>query len=993
MNYRPSTPRAAALFTVVCLTALHSSLAPATAQQGTTTPDTNTVELLQVEGVRALVGYGVKPFQVVLLKLRYEGNPSEGAVCIAGGKPLSLELKPGVQDVEVLVPAVETETAATLEVKVAGKTAASRQVKLKPVRKLTIYLLHHDHIDIGYTHPQPEVERLQWRNLDRALELCRETADYPPGARFKWNTEILWAVDSYLREEPPEKQQRLIDAVRAGQVGLDALYGNELTGLCRPEELLRLCECSQRLAKRCAVTVDAAMISDIPGYTWGMVPALAQAGVKYFSIAPNQRARIGRTLTTWSDKPFYWLSPDGRQKLLCWVPFKGYATGWPGRTVKQLVFEALSKLDRENYAYDMTQLHWCVGDNGTLDPTLPDVVRSWNERYVSPKLVIATTSELFREFEKRYGDRLPTFRGDWTPYWEDGAASSARETAINRTAAERLVQAETLWAMFNPQQYPAAEFSSAWRNIILYDEHTWGISARKDAQFHANQWTIKRAFAMDADRQSRKLLSAALGERKSSNVAAVDVFNTCCWPRTDLVVLGNEMSAAGDVVTGPNGKPVASQRLCTGELAFLAVNVPALAGRRYTISAGKAATGGKAKAEANAVASPAVSVRVDPVSGAIASLRCAAVSAELSDTKSGVGLNRYYYVLGDRVKEARQAGPAKVTIKEPGPLVASLLVESEAPGCSKLSREIRVIDGLERVDVVNQFDKKAVREKEGVHFGFAFHVPGGVMRIDIPWAVVRPEIDQMPGACKNWLTVGRWADVSNQEYGITWATLDAPLVEVGAITADKIGFVTDPAVWIDKLEPSQTLYSWVMNNHWYTNFLLEQSGPTAFRYSLLPHKQYDQVAAQRFGIECSQPLVVVPAQGAAPAGKPFLELDTPDVIVASIKPSGFGRAWIVRLFGAAGRPAKATLRWRQNAPEILWISNLAEEPITAVTGPVDVPAYGLVTLRAESGTALPNPDCARSDTSPKRKRGTANELPSLARRASVEHAVTKYQGP
>ena len=49
----------------------------------------------------------------------------------------------------------------------------------------------------------------------------------------------------------------------------------------------------------------------------------------------------------------------------------------------------------------------------------------------------------------------------------------------------------------------------------------------------------------------------------------------------------------------------------------------------------------------------------------------------------------------------------------------------------------------------------------------------------MPWAVVRPEVDQLPGACKNWFTVQRWVDVSNDEYGVTWATLDAPLVEVG----------------------------------------------------------------------------------------------------------------------------------------------------------------------------------------------------------------------
>ena len=93
---------------------------------------------------------------------------------------------------------------------------------------------------------------------------------------------------------------------------------------------------------------------------------------------------------------------------------------------------------------------------------------------------------------------------------------------------------------------------------------------------------------------------------------------------------------------------------------------------------------------------------------------------------------------------------------------------------------------------------------------------------------------------------------------MTWATLDAPLVEVGGITADLIGSSrNDPAGWLDKLEPSQTLYSWVMNNHWHTNYRADQDGPTTFRYALLPHRQYDAVAAQRFGIECSQPLVAV----------------------------------------------------------------------------------------------------------------------------------------
>ena len=47
------------------------------------------------------------------------------------------------------------------------------------------------------------------------------------------------------------------------------------------------------------------------------------------------------------------------------------------------------------------------------------------------------------EFEQEYGAQIPEYRGDFTPYWEDGACSTARETAIAREASERLTQAQT----------------------------------------------------------------------------------------------------------------------------------------------------------------------------------------------------------------------------------------------------------------------------------------------------------------------------------------------------------------------------------------------------------------------------------------------------------------------------------------------------------------------------------------------------------------------
>jgi len=39
-------------------------------------------------------------------------------------------------------------------------------------------------------------------------------------------------------------------------------------------------------------------------------------------------------------------------------------------------------------------------------------------------------------------------------------------------------------------------------------------------------------------------------------------------------------------------------------------------------------------------------------------------------------------------------------------------------------------------------------------------------------------------------------------------------VEVGGITATMLGSQKVPALWRQHIEPIQTFYSWVMNNHW-----------------------------------------------------------------------------------------------------------------------------------------------------------------------------------
>jgi len=85
--------------------------------------------------------------------------------------------------------------------------------------------------------------------------------------------------------------------------------------------------------------------------------------------------------------------------------------------------------------------------------------------------------------------------------------------------------------------------------------------------------------------------------------------------------------------------------------------------------------------------------------------------------------------------------------------------------------------------------------------------------------------------------------------------------------------------------------------------------------------------------------------------------------VQECKRSADGRAWIVRLFGAAGEGRKAGLTWTDGRPIKVWRSKLREEPLEQLPTQVHVRAWDLVTLRIEASTHRIgcNPVRARSD--------------------------------
>ncbi|MCX6134259.1 MAG: hypothetical protein NTU47_10650 [Ignavibacteriales bacterium] len=862
----------------------------------------------------------------------------------AGGGSITEPLRVGSNVFFVPVPAVQSSREISVSFNVNDNPVSRKFVTIRPVNKRDIYFLSYSHNDIGYTDLQSNIEKKQWRNLDEALRLIALTKDYPPDARFKWNMEVVWALDGYLKQASDSRRKEVMDAVRSGSIGLNALYANILTGLANAVEMNHFTERARTLQSEYSVPITTALVSDIPGFTWGIVPALAQSGVKYFSISPNPGDRIGFTIEEWGDKPFYWQSQSGKEKVLTWVAGESYASFHEGDLSKlgdDKIFKLLRKLDDRKYPYEIVQLPYTVGgDNGPPDPKLSDYVQKWNERYASPRLIIATHRQLFEEFERRYGPTLRTFSGDFTPYWEDGAASSAYETAVNRRAADRLIQDEALWSMRAPAVFPRQDFASAWRNVILYDEHTWGAHnsiSEPDLPFVKGQWEIKRRFALDADSLSKVLEQQPMPQDQQKRDGVFDVYNTQSWARTDILYFTPDQSAIGDRVVNAEGKPIPSQRLSTGELAVLMKNMRPMSSARITLKKGTAASEGSVNASGALVENDILSVSVNKTTGALDDFQWKRNGLRIVDLNRGRGLNEFLYVPGKDPSDARRISNAKVGVKEKGKLVSSLMVEADAPGCRKYSYEVRVIDGIDRIDIINRLDKLAVRSKEGVHIGFPFDLPEGVLRYDVAHGIVRPEVDQLAGACKNFFSVVSWVDISNDQRGVTWATPDVPLIEIGDITAEK--------PWMRDISTAQNFYSYAMNNYWHTNYKADQEGEMVFRYSVRPHGAYSQLEAARFGIERRQRLVVLPASGDGKTEVPLYEIEPAGLIVLSTKPIPDNAGWILTIYNPTDQKRSAKLRWNKSMPVSIHASDAFEITGGQIEGGIEVPAYGSVFVR------------------------------------------------
>ena len=769
-----------------------------------------------------------------------------------------------------------------------------------------IYLISHTHTDIGYTDHQDTVFRQQLEFIDQAIELGEATAHYPEEARYKWTCELTAFVERYFQQRPAAQIDRFLELHRRGQLAVAGMQYH-WTPLLSPAAMLRSLLPVQRLRDDYGLDISAAMQCDVNGVSWLWADLLPAIGIDTLTMSINMHR--GRRPQP-DLNAFWWRGPAGRRLLTFNGPHYDFGNRWYGLgdpdSVERLLPPRLAQLERrDDYPYDFLYAqitHPTRTDNGPPLSHLADFVRDWNASGREPRLIFTTIDGFSKLLHDEYGESLDTWSGDWTEWWADGVGSSAYETSLNRVTEALLPLLDLLSTQVDGVD--ASLLEEAYHLISLFDEHTWGwflsISSPHSPFTRAN-FNRKASFAYGAFGLTHELLATA-GRQLARDITGVApegdawrrrshvfpdaaaasanfrylVLNSLGWERhihyplppdrrgtapfgvLEMFLVGNYRDDPAALAETPADSVI--------DLSLPAFGYAVVAPK--TMSATDPGTIGEGVIE-----NGWYRLRIDPATGGLLSWYDKELDRELVAQDNLWRFGQYIYEwvdhpddrqaifaldfesehYGDRLTDTpfRRSGPSKVEIMPAQRHADRLEIEArmEAKGARwvKVRYALPLYEKALHIDMV--VDKTFNTRPEAVYLPFPLAIDRPAFHLDLNGVPLEPEREQLPGSCRDWYGIQRWAECGDESLSVTLVPLDSPLVQVGGITTGR---------WAHELDAREaTLVSWALHNHWDTNFKASQGEETLLRYRLTSSEGYDPAASSRFAANASVPPLIV----------------------------------------------------------------------------------------------------------------------------------------
>ena len=887
----------------------------------------------------------------------------------------------GEQRFEFQIPELSAPTPAEITLRANGKTI-NRKVTFQPERKWKLFVVPHEHLDVGYTDYRGKVAEVHDRNQDTMLRVLAKDPE------MRWTIDGTWIVQHYLATRKPSAQKAYLDLVRKDRIGVPAQYANLMTGTASLEEMIRSTFYGYRLHQKYGIPFDYVNITDVPSYTWSYPSILHALGIRYFAAASNNDRAPILLWGKWNTKsPFWWKGPDGSKVLMsysrqylqlsfiCQLPAQAAAC-------RQSLPTFLQAYDRPSYKPDAALIYGTQVENTAYVPGDSAFVKKWNATYAYPKMIMSTFPDYFHYIDKHYGSELPTVTGDGGPYWEDGEGTDARYTAIDRHNQQRALTAEKLSTLGSYVQKDVAgerkQIRKMWRNLILYAEHTftyWGGYSRPKSDETKLQTFSKNQFVVNGRQEIRSILDQSLSQLADKihmPAPAIVVFNGLNWTRSGFVK--TDLNDGMQIEAYPNMKVVPYEILRHGNgynhIRFMARDVPSMGYKCYKIAPtgpGDTSSGGATTLPiSNIIQNTYYRVVFDPASGAIKSIYDKQLGKELVNPASAYRANQYLYVTGGEgtqivylnktlpeaklaIHPSREGSVTSIRRTSYGTIMTYETSGMDAP---HIQSQVILFNHQKKIEFINHLDKQPVNHKEAIYFSFPFAIAHPDFNYEIQNGWVDPAHNILKGGSLDWFSVRHWVRVSGREFSVGLVPLDAPLVCLGDINR---------GTWPKVFKPKDaTVYSYALNNYWHTNFIRVQQGHYTFRYVLTSGNNLSPASLSRLGRAAMTPLehqhVISndkhdnPARPLSPAPQSFLTVSSPDVVVEDWKSAMDGKGTIVRLVETGGENTKARITFPLFHLQQAWTTNAVEQnksPLNVQGNSLEVSLrpHQIVTLR------------------------------------------------
>jgi hypothetical protein len=310
-----------------------------------------------------------------------------------------------------------------------------------------IHLVFKTHLDIGFTdHAQKVRAQYHERFIPQAIDTGEHFfAEDPANPKFIWTTGA-WLIWDHLDSQSPERVRRLERAIDRGLIRWHALPFTTHSELMSPAVFRAGLSYSQELDRRFGKQTIASKMTDVPGHTIGIVPLLAEAGVKFLHLGVNSASPP-------PDVPdvFRWRAPDGSEIVVLYQKSYG-ETSFP-----------------EGFDEGLGFAH----TNDNMGPqSVPQTADAWREleRHNPGTEIVASTLDAYGEILWARREQFPVVDIELGDNWIHGAGTDPDKI-------KRFLHLQRLYDGFAKDTLTPSRLAFG-RGLTMVAEHTWGVDIK-----------------------------------------------------------------------------------------------------------------------------------------------------------------------------------------------------------------------------------------------------------------------------------------------------------------------------------------------------------------------------------------------------------------------------------------------------------------------------------------------------------------------------------